>query len=163
MKPINKKQIIIPALLLAIAGTTFFGVTSALAQGTNNQESTLVQKIASKFNLNKDEVQKVFDEEHVAREVSMQARNEERLTALVTSGKITEAQRILIINKQKELKANRDANKDSFKNLTPNERKSRMDARKTEFETWAKTNGIDTQYLIGGFGSREFGHRGPGM
>ncbi len=154
------KKLLLPAVTLLVVGASIFGVHGVLAADTDNPESTLVQKIATKFNLNQDEVQKVFDEEHAVREAEMQTKNEDRLSQLVTDGKITEAQKTLILNKQKELKANRP-DKDSFKNLTPEERKSQMEAKKTELENWAKENGIDIKYLFG-FGGHGF-RGGPGV
>lgn len=148
------KKVLLPAVTLLVVGASIFGAHGALAADTDNPESTLVQKIATKFNLNQDEVQKVFDEEHASREAEMQTKNDERLSQLVTDGKITEAQKTLILNKQKELKASR-SDKGSLKNLTPEERKSQMDAKKAELESWAKENGIDVQYLFG-FGGHGF-------
>lgn len=153
------KKVLLPAVAFAVLGASIFGVNYAHADQTSNPESTIVQKLADKFNLNKDDVQKVFDEEHAAREAKMQTKNEERLSQLVTDGKITQAQKTLILNKQKEMKAEREANRGSNSTKTQDERKTEMEAKKAELDKWAKDNGIDPQYLMGGFGK---GHKGPG-
>ena len=158
MRIINKK-ILIPLFALAVVGVSVLGATSALASTTSNTESTIVQKIADKFGLNKDEVQKVFDQERADRKSQMEQKFEDNLTSLVNDGKITDAKKTLILNKHKELEAQKGSQKSDFKNLTPEERKSQMDAKKTELENWAKENGIDLKYLFGGFGGGMRGHR----
>lgn len=143
------KKIVSSALVTTFGVLTLLGATSAFAQSTpsENPTSTIVQKIADKFGLNKNEVQAVFDEERKAHQATMKLRMEERLNTLVTEGKITEAQKKLIVDKQEELKKN----KERFKDLTPEERKSQMEAKKAELDAWATENGIDSTYLLGGF------------
>lgn len=146
-------------LALAIVGTVGLGLlgSSAFAQetnDTNNPMDTLVQKIATKFNLNESDVQAVFDEAHSEIETKIEADQSERLSTLVSEGKITEEQKSLILNKQKEMKESHKSNLENMKNLTPEERKSQMEAKRTELDTWAQENGIDPQYLMP--------HGGPG-
>ncbi len=122
----------------------------ASAQENTNPEATIVEKIATKFGLNKEEVQKVFDEQRAEMHTRMQQRNEDRLDQLVSDGKITDAQKALIQNKQQEHWAERENNKDSIKDKTPDQIKTEMEAKKAAIEAWAKENGIDPQYLFGG-------------
>jgi len=151
------KKIIALSALAVVLGAGLLKSGIVFAQG-NGQErmSTLVQKIADKFNLNKDEVQAIFDEdkairetemkaEREARRAEMQTKYEERLTQDVTYGKITEEQRKLILAKHKEMEANRE---------------TKMEGNRTELEAWAKENGIDSSYLMGGFGGRGRGGMG---
>lgn len=140
--------------LLAVAGASAATNTS----GSDN----IVSKIATKFNLNKDEVKAVFEEDRASREAEMQAKVEEKLTQAVTDGKITEAQKTLITDKMAELKATRDANKDSFQNLTESERKVKMDEERTAIETWAADNNIPKEFLrMAGPHGRGPGGHGP--
>ncbi len=158
---INKK-IVIPFVVLGfLAFSTLATQSYASIQENTDPESAIVEKIATKFGLNKVEVQKVFDEQKTQMHADMQKKNEERLTQLVTDGKITETQKTLILNKHKEMQQERETNKDSFKNQTPEERKSQMESKKAEMEAWAKDNGIDSQYLMPEFGGK--GHGGPKM
>lgn len=154
------KKLLLTAVTITVLGTGLFGLQAVSAQTTTDPSASIVQKISEKFGLNKDEVQKVFDEEHAARHAEMQAKMEERLKTLVSEGKITEAQKQLIIAKQKELQTEREANRQNMQNLTPEQRKTEMESRKTELDAWAKENGIDTQYLFFGHGMKGFG-RGP--
>ncbi len=124
--------------------------SNASAESSSNQDhmASLVQKIADKFNLNKSDVQAVFDQERQEMQAEVQAKYEEKLTQLVKDGKITEQQKQLLLAKHKELESEMASNKDKFKDLTPAEIKSQMEAKRTELEAWAKANGIDLKYLM---------------
>lgn len=156
MKKMNKK-LLLTAVTVTVLGAGLFGISSVSAQTATDPSSSIVQKIAEKFGLNKDEVQKVFDEERVTRQAKMQTRMEDRLTELVSTGKLTEAQKQLILTKHKELQTERQSEMQSMKDLTFEQRKEKMETRRTELEAWAKENGIDTQYLFWGHGMKGFG------
>ncbi len=146
---INKKKMLFPVMALAVLAGGLLTVTGASAQNSSTKHDAIVQKIADKFGLNKDEVQKVFDEEHTARQAEMETKNAQRLDTLVSEGKITEAQKTLIINKQKELREKHQANRGNFEGKTPEEMITQMEAERIALEAWAKENGITTEYLTG--------------
>lgn len=153
---------------LAVAGVTGFGIasSSALAQETEgkNPMSSLVQKITQKFNLNQDEVQAVFDEDRQEHQAAMQAQFMSKLDQAVAEGKLTSTQRDLIMAKREELQANREASKDSLKDLTEAERRTKMKAERAVLQTWAEENGIDLTYLMMGHPGGRHGRPGsPGM
>lgn len=162
------KPVIIGGILGTIGLGTLAGVGIASAEsGTSDNGdpmSSLVQKIATTFKLSEDEVQKVFDDEREAREAEREKTQTERLQALVDDGTITAAQKTAIEAKIKEMKAEREANKDSMKDLTGEERKAKMEERRTEMEAWAKEQGLDLSelhgVLMGGHGRGGMG--GPG-
>lgn len=157
----NKRvMMIIGTITILGAGTVFTSIASAQTTDTQTPMTTLVQKIADKFNLNKEEVQKVFDEHRDEMQQKRQTKMDERLSELVKDGKLTNEQKTLILNKIKELQDKRESEKDSLRNLTPEERKSKMEAARTDLQNWAKDNGIDLKYLWGGFGGHRFGHGG---
>lgn len=162
---ISKKQIAYGSTAaLAVALLVGGGVYTAQAASTQGtQVSSLVQKIAQKFGVPQADVQAVFDANKQEHMQHMQAQAEQRLTDLVTAGKITQAQKDLIVVKQKELQANHQANFEVMKGKTQAERKTAMDAQRTELEAWAKTNGIDLRYLMpfGGMGGRGLRGQGP--
>jgi hypothetical protein len=142
---------------VALASLTGAGLVSAATPSTSTDGPTsLIEKIATKFNLNKDEVKAVFEEERTAHQAERQKANEDRLSQAVTDGKITEDQKAKILAKQAELKSEREANRDSLKDKTEAERKAAREAKRTELEAWAKTNDVPTEYL------RMGGHGGPG-
>lgn len=146
------------AAVLTIAGITTVAAGTTLAQTTNGQD-TMIQKLATKLGISEDKVKSAFDQIHSEHETEMKQKMEQHLSDLVSQGKITEAQKQAIIAKMAELRSAREAEKDSFKNLTPEQRKAKMDAQKTDLENWAKSQGIDLSILpsIGHGGHGEFG------
>lgn len=145
------KKIILSASALAVIGAGLLSTTSTFAQSstdTTNPMSSLVQKISEKFNLDQADVQAVFDQEHQERHAQMEGKFDAKLSQYVTDGKITEAQKQLIIQKRAELKANLETNRDSMQNMTPAERHAAMESERQALQTWATENGIDIQYLM---------------
>lgn len=133
-------------------------VSAATSNGNGND---LAEKIATKFNLNKDEVKQVFEEEHTARRAEHEKRVSERLQKLVDEGTITAEQKTAIEAKLKELQANREEHHEEMENLSDDERKAKLEEKRTELENWAKEQGLDLSKLKGVFGGpRGHGHRG---
>lgn len=164
-----KKQLVIASAVATLgvaglAGGAAFA-TSQSGAGTNS----LVNAIATKFNLKTADVQAVFD----ANKTQMQAQREQqvkdKVAQLVKDGKLTQAQADKINAKRTELEKAREAERTADQNLTETERQAKrekmrtqMEAKKTELGTWLKDNGIDAQYgylLMGG--GRGHGHGGP--
>ncbi len=125
------------------------GVVSAASNG--NRHSDLVDKIASTFSLNKDDVQKVFDEERTAHQAERKAKINARLQKLVDKGTITAEQKTAIEAKLEDMLAKREAEHESMKDLTPAERKAKREQSRAEMEAWAKEQGIDLSKLKGIF------------
>lgn len=159
------KKIFIPVILVsAIAGSAIFGRNLVKAQSKGNYLSGLVQAIAQKFNLDQNQVQTVVDDYKKTQVTQMQQQwqqtETDRLSKLVTEGKITEAQKQAILTEMAALKAK--YNQENLKNLSADQRKTQMQAEKDEITAWAKTNGIDQTYLMygrmGGLG-RGFGRK----
>ena len=123
----NKKLIVVAITALTVAGAILATSTQVSAQ---NSVSSLVQKIADKFGLKKEDVQAVFDQAKTDRMAQRQTMFEDELTQLVKDGKISENQKQLIINKRKELMTNRKT-------------------KRSELQDWAKQNNIDLKYLMG--------------
>jgi hypothetical protein len=165
MKAKLKKPLLVAGVAssLAVAGIGGSSIVSAATTSTSSSSdptSSLVSKLASKFNLNKSDVQAVFDEDRTARDAERQQKVEAELSQAVTDGKLTADQKTKILAKIKEVKATMEANRDSMKDKTEAELKSAMDSERTSLESWAKENNIPTEYLrlLGPGG----GHGGPG-
>lgn len=152
---VNKK-IILPALGVALFSAAALGIKTVNAQTPSPTATTgvmkvgpmtdgLVEKIATKFNLNKADVQTVFDGHHQEMMAEHQKRYEARLDQAVKDGKLTEAQKQLVIQKHNELKSNRQ----EFKDMSPEEMKAAMQKHHEELKQWAEANGIDMQHLFG--------------
>jgi homospermidine synthase len=146
----NNKTIILTLASIAVIGTGALGIGTVFAETTttDNPMTSLVQKIATKFNLKEADVQAVFNEERDTRRAEMEKRYEEQLSTYVSEGKITEDQKKLILAKHEEMEKNRPE-MGEMKNLTQEERKAKMDEKRQEMETWAAANGIDMQYMMG--------------
>lgn len=142
-----KKPLLIAGAIATIgAASTAAGVQAATSNST--KQDSIVDKISQKFNLNKDDVQKVFDEDRAAHETERQAKLEEKLSQAVKDGKITEDQKSKIIAKIAEIKADMETHKDTMKDKTAEERKALMEQKRTEIEAWAEENNIPLEYLM---------------
>lgn len=155
-----KKQLITAGIVAAVgtAGVVGSGVANAQSgtTSTTNPMSSLVDAVASKFNLNKADVQKVFDEQRTQLEAEREQEIKDELAQLVRDGKLTQAQVDKITAKRAEMKQEREAAR-SNTSQSRETMKKELDANRSELETWAKDNGIATKYLhfvIGG------GHHG---
>lgn len=141
-----KKKIILPTILALSVLVVGLMATNVLAQDTSNYPP-LVQKIADRFNLNVSDVEEVFDEERDERRAEMFALFADRLDELVSEGKLTEAQKEVILDKHEEMQDKME----ELKDLSPEERHEKMLSLHEEFKTWAEEEGIDLP-LIGPFG-----------
>lgn len=133
---LSKKSLII-ASALSIIGVSSLVVSTGMAsaQGAGRSDN-LVQKIADKFNLDKEEVESVLDEERSTRESERQQKVSDRLQQLVDDGEITAEQKTLIENKQKELQEKRET-------------------ERTELKNWAEEHDIDLQNVMPGHGGHK--------
>lgn len=154
------KKVIIASSITALGVTGLAGgAVFATANSTSGTDpmSGLVSAIATKFNLKKDDVQKVFDEQRTQMETQREQEVKDQVAQLVKDGKLTQAQADKINAKRAELVKEREANRTSEQNLTDAQRKTKMEERKTALDTWLKDNNIDSQYaylLMGGHGGR---------
>jgi hypothetical protein len=152
-----KLKIMVAVLAVTLIGGGLFGVAQAFAQTPDGATPKIVQKIAQKFGLKESDVQAVFDKDWQERQSQREAKFAAKLSQLVQEGKITEAQKQLILQKHQELETNKQAKLPNLKNLTPEQRKTQIQSQRQALDDWAKQNGIDPQYLFGGFGLK--GHR----
>jgi hydroxylamine reductase (hybrid-cluster protein) len=153
----NKKIITLGALTAVGAiGILSTPTVSALSPPQDN----LAERIATKFNLTLDEVKKVFNEEHQAREQAHQKKLEEKLQKKVDDKTITEEQKTKLLAKLSELREKRQNDK-ANNSAKPDhaEMKQKREAERSELQTWAKENGIDLQSVLPRFGEGHREHR----
>lgn len=148
------------ASTVGLAGVAGVGMANAATERTNPQDG-LISAIASKFSLKKDDIQKVFDEQRTAHEKERETKINEELAQLIKDGKLTQAQVDALKAKRSELQKEREASRDEVKDKTRDEVKAKMDAKRTELENWASSQGIDNTYLRYIFGGGH-GMGGPG-
>lgn len=156
------------ALMAGLTASVLMAYPSAVQAETANGFRPIVQKLAARFGVSESEVQQVFDENRAEQQAEMQKKFEARLDEAVAAGKLTQEQKSLILQKHAELQQQRQAEMESFKDLTPEQRReqmqvkrSEMEARRAELEAWAKEHGIDLSYLMMG-GPRDFHENGMG-
>ena len=144
---LSKKQLVTAAIVTVLAGGV--GLTSVASvsamQGNTDRGETLAQRIATKFNLNKDEVKAEIDAQHeenkAAHEAEMKTKREEHLQKLVDAGKITAEQKTALEAKFDEQKTKMEELRNNGK--TREENKDAAKAIKDEFKTWAEGQGIN--------------------
>lgn len=136
------------AATVALGGAGTLGLVSADTNTTTpSGQSSLVDQIASKFNLNKADVQAVFDQNRAEHEAARQAQQKEQLAQAVSDGKLTQAQADHISQVMGEIQALRGttAPKDLSKD-TRDQIKTKLD----DLHTWAKQQNIDLRSILGG-------------
>ena len=160
-----KKPALLIGTLTTLGAVTVMGLNTVSATTDTSGQSGIVDKLAQKFNLDKNEVQKVFEEDRAAHKAEHQARMEEKLTQAVKDGKLTEDQKTKLLAKLQEIKDDRpDPSK--FKDKTEAERKAhveQMEQKHEELKKWAADNNIPEEYLP--FVMHKVhgrGHGGPG-
>lgn len=118
--------------------------------------SSLVDKIASRFSLDKSKVQAVFDEERAVHQAERQHAMKDRLATAVKDGKLTQGQADKIAAKQAEMKTFME----SLKDKTRDQRHQAMEAKRNELKKWATENNIPEEYIgPAGHGRGFGGHR----
>jgi hypothetical protein len=176
----NKQKILISLATVALIGSTLFVVPSAYAQAPgagihSNFFQEFVQFISQKFGLDKTQVQTAVKDFRTQRKVNLTPRptltvqqivdkDKTRLDQLVKDGKITSDQETAIITELATLRSKYNLGSKSA--LTPDERKTQMTNMRNEIVSWAKSQGIDSSYVMGGGigfgGGRGFGMVGRG-
>lgn len=130
--------------IVTVTGLTLVGgLGVASAQSSSNKKDNLVDKIATTFNLDRNDVQKVFDQDRDERKAKNEAKFEERLASAVKDGKLTQEQADKIKAKHDELKTFMT----SLRDKTTDERHSAMKAKRAELKKWAKDNNIPNQFV----------------
>jgi len=164
---LSRKNIIAAAIMVFCAASV--GTVYANEAADKDMMSGLVAAIAQKFNLNQTDLQAVFDqqrgqwqEKRQEKVKQMETAREQKfadyLAKLVSEGKITQTQANAINAKRAELAAKVDAqatqDKSDFRNMTADERKAAMEAKKAQTQAerealkqWASANSIPEQWV----------------
>ncbi len=155
-----KRSLLVGATLATVtaAGISGVGLASAATTTSTDGSTSLVDKLATKFNLKKADVQAVLDADHQARDAEREAAQQKTLADAVTAGKLTQEQADHITAALSEIKTLRGTTSPQDLSQTVKDQiKTKMD----ELRTWADTNNIDKQYMMPGRGGHD-GHGGMG-
>ncbi|MBC7581674.1 hypothetical protein H7097_02270 [Aeromicrobium sp.] len=121
---------------------------------STSASTSLIDKLTAKFNLNKADVQAVVDQDRQDRHAQMEADQKAKLAAAVTDGKLTQAQADHISQVMSEIKTLRpDTDPKSVSDTVRAQIKTKLD----DLKTWATTNKVDMQYIMGGHGGHGLG------
>lgn len=144
MNKLNKVKLLAVTGLAAvtIGGFAFTATPSAFA-ATTTTSTSLVDKIATTFNLDKTKVEAVFKQDRLDHET-------ERLNSLVSSGKITEAQKTEFLKLKTALDDKMESLRD--KNLSRTDMETQTKTERDALQKWVTDNKLEG--VLG---------RGPGM
>lgn len=139
--------------LASLAFTAVAGGSLLVASQTQAFErvgsTDFAQALATRFNLNVDEVKTFLDEQHAEHKqdmlIDMEARLNERLDQAVADGKITAEQKAAIVAKHDEVMSKMEALKDA----SQEERHEAMKTLHEELKTWAESQGFDMKWIGG--------------
>ena len=129
----NKQNIKLTVLGLALIGLLIFGVSGVKADWYGFHNSNLISDFAKKLGIGEDKVRQAFVSIQSERQKEMRTLFEERLTQLVKDGKINENQKQAILKKHDELQ-------------------TKKTTERQEMQNWAKQNGLENFHPFGGFG-----------
>ena len=149
MKKLNKKLAAGTGLgILTIGVLVPLAISMPASAYSGSGSSSIIDQLVSRFSLNEDEVQEVFDANRTERTAEKQANQEDKLATAVADGDLTQEQSDLITAKLTETKDDFVDDNENLSDKTTEERKELMEARKAEIEAWAEENGIDSSYLM---------------
>lgn len=137
------KKILIPLLAIPlIAGASVLTISKSYAD-EESQFSPMIQRLVERFNLDENKVSEVIGEYREENKERRMESMEERLNTLVSENKLTEEQKVQLL--------------EILKNHEPNENRGSMnfedrETYRTELETWATEQGLDLSELQIGFG-----------
>ncbi len=136
--------------IVAISGLSLVGVGGVVSAASRNldenPDSGLAQRLATKFNLNKDDVSSELSsyrqERDAARESEMKQKLEESLQKKVDEGKLTSEQKTALLSKLEELHKKHQEARESGSEKSEEDRKTEREAERSELESWASEQGI---------------------
>lgn len=143
----------VSVLTLGVTGLSIGASASALSGDTDGQAS-LIDKIASTFNIDKTKLQEVFKADREERMAEMKTERAGALKSALDEGKLTQEQYDHIVSKQNEI----DSMMGSLEDQTSEQRQAIRD-KMGELRDWFEEQNLDVRDLGIGFGR---GHGGPG-
>jgi len=134
------KSVISAGVLTAVAVGSLAGVGMVSAASNNNQNG-LADRIAADTGADRDKVAASIQAYHDEMHSKMEQKQSEHLQNLVDKGTITADQKAALEAKRTEMETQRKTWESQ--NLSREEMRTKMDQARTDFEAWAKEQGID--------------------
>jgi hypothetical protein len=141
------KKVVLAMLIVGIFSMGLMRASSIYASDKEENRSSLVRKIATKFGLKESDVQAVFDEEMGSRKSRMKQNFIDRVDQLVKDGKISQEKKDLILKKHDEVESKRDSQRTAFQSMTRGQRLEVQKKEHQEMQEWASANDIDIRLL----------------
>ncbi len=157
-----KAKLLLPIAAVAVTAITMYGANQIMAFNGGGQHDVLIQKLATTFGKSETEVQTVFNQYRTEQQETREAEFESRLGAAVSEGKLTEAQKQLVVTKHAELQAQHEADFANKEAMTKEEWQAKRQAEHDSLDSWAESNGIDLSDVMPERGSMG-GGKGRGM
>lgn len=141
-----KKNLFVPiAVATVVGGSLMAQPTQAFGPWGNSEvHQQLIQRITQRFGLNQTEVEEVFQEFHQEKHQQRQTQFEAKLDSLIEQGKLTQEQKMAILEKHEELQQQMTDNWETFRDLSPEEKREFHEQHRAELEAWAQANNLDT-------------------
>lgn len=141
-----QKNVLVAGLLTTVAAGSVIGIGSvnALREGGSPHDN-LIDKLSETFNLNRDQVEAVFDEHRTAITAEQKAMHERYLQSKVDDATLTAEQKTALSGKLNELHAAREEWRNQ--ELTPEQMKEKMTTSWEELQRWAEEQGINLAEL----------------
>ncbi len=138
------RRVMLGLTSLGLAASIAIPVFAAESETPSHRQAfphqQMIQALAQRFNINQGELESFFKTQHAQR---MTEHLNQKLSEAVTKGKITEAQKIAIIAKTKEVMTTVQG----FESLTAEQRAEKMKQLRTELQAWASQQGLDPSWL----------------
>ena len=137
----NRNAVIVTSSVVALASLALVSVSAPQAHAGN-----FLQDLAQKFGINKEQVKQFRQEHRVENQAERQQKLEARLNQDVQDGKITSAQKDMILVKAREMQSFME----SLKDKSPQERRDAMKQKHEELKKWAEDNNIPKPFALNG-------------
>lgn len=153
------KLMIATGVTIPMVGLAGMSLVSAASSTTGTSwRDTFAQSLATKFNLNKDDVSKFLDEQKTVHETEMKTKVSDSLKA----AGFTETQITALQTKQDANHTAMETWRTANPNASREEVKTQRDTQKTAMEAWAKEQGIDPTKLQDTLRSARVEHKNMG-
>lgn len=144
----NKALAVLLTTVLVSGMMVFKSSTAEAQEATGMRDrANMVNAFSQKLGIDPDKAEEAMEQVRAEHQAQMQEALTEDLEEAVSSGKLTEAQKQLILEKHEELKSTREQRQLSRAQLTREERLAQREQERSELLDWAEANQIDPEFI----------------